>query len=83
MDRSTKVIIPSLENLTKPASVKMPVFSLSCTVMEWHIQYFVVFNIFMLTYKKTSYIFIFMAKTIDTYRYFTYPESAGQNQYAA
>jgi transposase len=46
-------------------------------------QYLVVFNIFILTYKETYYIFISMAKSIDPYRYFTHPESAGQKQYEA
>ena len=41
------------------------------------------FYIFMLTLNKTYSIFIFMATTIDPYRYFAHPKSPGQKQYEA
>jgi transposase len=78
-----KVIIRFNDNIDSLATEKYPLFSLFRTFIECRQQYFVVFNIFILTNKKTYYIFIFMAKTIDPYRYFAHPDSPGQKQYEA
>jgi transposase len=81
--RSAKVIIQFRDNTDSPGTEKGPVYGLFCAIMQSCQQYLVVFNIFILTYKETYYIFISMAKSIDPYRYFTHPESAGQKQYEA
>ncbi len=80
---STKVIFRFKESKGSAIAPKCPVFGLSCAILEYHKQYFVVFNIFMLTYKETYCIFIIMSATIDPYRYFTHPGSPGQKQYEA
>ena len=79
----TKVIFRFKENTGSIATPKCPVFGLSCTIPEYRQQYFVVFIIFILTFKETYCIFIIMSATIDPYRYFTHPESPGQKQYEA
>jgi transposase len=42
-----------------------------------------IYNIFMLTEFKTYNICIFMAASIDPYKFFAYPKSPGQKQYEA
>jgi transposase len=61
----------------------MPIFHAFGACAEPRHQYNVVFNIFILTNKETNCIFIFMATTIDPYRYFAHPGSSGQKQYEA
>jgi transposase len=80
---SAKVIIRFKNNTDSTEKEKPSVFGLFCAIMQSYQQYFVVFNIFTLTYKETYYIFISMAKTIDPYRYFAHPQSSGQKQYEA
>ena len=78
-----KVIIRFKGNASGPQTRRYPIFGLSCAVMKCHQQYFVLFNIFILTFEKTYCIFIIMPTTIDPYRYFTHPGSPGQKQYEA
>ena len=80
---SAKVIIRFKDDRNSPKTDKCPIFGLSCVIMDYPQRYFVAFNIFMLTYKETYYIFISMATTIDPYRYFAHPVSPGQKQYEA
>jgi len=81
--RSAKLIIRFKDNADSRETDKCPVFGLSCVIMDYLQQYFVVFNIFILTYEKTYCIFICVATTIDPYRYFAHPDSPGQKQYEA
>jgi len=78
-----KVIIQFKGNTSSPQTRRYPTFGISCAVMKCHQQYFVLFNVFILTFSKTYYIFIIMPTTIDPYRYFTHPGSPGQKQYEA
>jgi hypothetical protein len=80
---SDKVIIRFRDNTDTPEIEKRPVCGPCCASIASPQQYFVVFNVFMLTYKETYYIFISMAKPIDPYRYFAHPHSPGQKQYEA
>ena len=78
-----KVIIQFKGNTSGPQTRRYPTFGISCAVMKCHQQYFVLFNVFILTFCKTYCIFIIMPTTIDPYRYFTHPGSPGQKQYEA
>ena len=50
---------------------------------ELNIKILCFFNIFMLTFYQTYYIFISMTACFDPYRYFSHPQSTGQKQYEA
>lgn len=80
---SSKVIIQPKSNTDSTQNEKPPIFGPFCVIIQTRQQYFVVFIIFVLTFSETYCIFIFMAKTIDPYRYFAHPQSPGQKQYEA
>jgi transposase len=79
----SKVIIRFESYAGNPKTYKYTIVGLSCAIVDCPQQYFVFFNIYRLTEIETYYIFIFMAATIDPYRYFAHPQSPGQKQYEA
>ena len=78
-----KVIILLKNNTDRPKVEKCPIFALYCVATQCAQQYYVDFRVFILTFRETICIFIFMVTTIDPYRYFAHPESSGQRQYEA